>query len=314
MVTLPSRRIGDLAVSAVGIGCMPMSDPAMLAERDRGIATFHRALDLGIRLFDTSNIYAPSWDAVGHNEAFVAEAMDTYRGDTDLAGVLLTTKGGITRGEGETWSRDSSVDGLRAACEESLAQLGVDVIDLYQHHRHDPTLSYADQMRAMKALKDAGLIRRIGLSNATLDELEVALDILGGPDDGGVVSVQNEFSPRFRQGRDVLDRCTELSIAFLPWSPLGGATEAREVGSRYATFSEVGEEVGATAQETTLAWLLALSPIVIPIPGATRPATVDSIARAVEVTLTDEQFARLEATRPLGDSMYPEDQPRSPLR
>ncbi len=313
-VTVPTRRIGDLEVSAVGIGCMPMSDPAMLAERDRAIATVHRALDLGVRLFDTSNIYAPAWDAVGHNEALVAEAIGSYDGEADLTKVLVTTKGGITRGEGETWERDSSVDGLRAACEDSLAQLGVDIIDLYQHHRHDPDLPYADQMLAMKALKDAGLIHRIGLSNATLDELHVALDVLGGTADDGVVSVQNEFSPRYRHDRDVLDRCTELGIAFLPWSPLGGAQEARDVGSRYAAFREVGEELGASPQETVIAWLLALSPVVIPIPGATRPTTIDSIVRAVSVELTTDQFARLEATSPRGESMYPEDMPRSPLR
>jgi aryl-alcohol dehydrogenase-like predicted oxidoreductase len=286
----------------------------MLPERDRAIATIHRALDLGITLFDTSNIYAPSWDAVGHNEALVAEAIRTYTGPADLTHVLLTTKGGITRGEGETWHRDSSVEGLRRACEDSLEQMGVDVIELYQHHRHDPSRTYVDQMRAMRALKDGGLIRRIGLSNVTPDELEVALEELGGPDDGGVVSVQNEFSPRYRHDAEVLDRCTELGIAFLPWSPLGGADEAHDVGSRYATFREVGESVGASPQETVLAWLLSLSPVIIPIPGATRPATVDSIVRAVSVTLSDDQFALLQATEPRGESMYPEDQPRSPLR
>lgn len=293
---------------------MPLSDPAMLPERDRAIATIHRALDLGITLFDTSNIYAPSWDAVGHNEALLAEAVRTYAGPADLTHVLLTTKGGITRGEGETWHRDSSVEALQRACEDSLEQMGVDVIELYQHHRHDPSRTYVDQMRAMRALKDDGLIRRIGLSNVTLDELEVALDELGGPDDGGVVSVQNEFSPRYRQDAVVLDRCTELGIAFLPWSPLGGAAEAHDVGSRYAAFREVGESIGASPQETVLAWLLRLSPVIIPIPGATRPATVDSIVRALSVTLSDEQFALLQATQPRGASMYPEDQPRSPLR
>jgi aryl-alcohol dehydrogenase-like predicted oxidoreductase len=313
-VTLPTRRIGDLNVSAVGLGCMPLSNPPMLPERDRAIATIHRALDLGITLFDTSNIYAPSWNAVGHNEALLAEAIRTYVGPADLTSLLLTTKGGITRGEGETWNRDSSMDGLRRACEDSLAQMGVDVIDLYQHHRHDPSRTYAEQMHAMKALKDDGLIRRIGLSNVTLPELEVALTEIGGPQDGGVVSVQNEFSPRYRQEADVLDRCTELGIAFLPWSPLGGADEAHDVGARYAAFREVGEALSASPQETVLAWLRRLSPVIIPIPGATRPATVDSIVRAVSIELSEEQFAALQATVPRGASMYPEDQPRSPLR
>ena len=313
-MSLPQRRIGDLEVSAVGIGCMPMSDPWMLDERERAIATIHRALDLGITLFDTSNIYAPTWDAVGHNEALVAEALRSYTGSADLSEVLVTTKGGITRGEGESWGRDSSPDGLRRACEQSLAQLGIDVIDLYQHHRHDPKLTYLEQMRTVKTLLDAGLVRRIGLSNVTLAELDLALEELGGPSEGGIVSVQNEFSPRYRHDADVLDRCSTLGIAFLPWSPLGGAEEAHDVGSRYSAFRDVGESVGASPQETVLAWLLRRSPVIIPIPGATRPATVDSILRSLSVALTDEQFATLQATQPRGESMYPEDQPRSPLR
>jgi len=169
-------------------------------------------------------------------------------------------------------------------------------------------------MRVMGSLKAEGLIRRIGLSNTTLAELDLALDLLGGPDDGGVVSVQNEYSPRYRHDGDVLDRCTERGIAFLPWSPLGGADQAHDVGSRYTAFAEVGAELGATPHEVVLAWLLALSPVVIPIPGATRPPTVDSIVRATSLAFTVEQFDRLQATVPRQESMYPEDQPRSPLR
>jgi len=309
---LPARSIGPFQVSAVGLGCMPLSNAS--TPRDRAIATVHRALDLGITLLDTANIYAPSWDQVGHNEALVAEALATYQGPADLTKVLVTTKGGITRGPGETWGRDSSMQSLRAACEASLTQLGIEVIDLYQHHRHDPAVSYRDQMRAMKALKDANLIRNIGLSNAQLDELNVALDELGGPADGGVVSVQNELSPRYRRDMDVLETCTELGIAFLPWSPLGGADQAHEVGSHHAAFADVAGEVGATAQEVTLAWLLAMTPVMIPIPGATRPETVDSIIRSLDIQLSGEQMNRLNATAFSESSMYPDDLPRSPLQ
>lgn len=308
---LPQRRIGDLHVSAVGLGCMPLSFSRMVDHREQAIATVHRALDLGITLLDTANIYSPAWDAVGHNELLVAEALRAYPGDA--SGVIVATKGGITRGPGDTWGRDSRPDALRAACEASLRALGVDVIDLYQHHRHDPSMTYADQMRALGALRDAGLVRRLGLSNATGPELDLALDLLGGPEDGGVVSVQNEYSPRFRQDADVLDRCATEGIAFLPWSPLGGADQAHDIGSRFAEFARVGEEVGATAQEVVLAWHLALAPVVIPIPGATRPQTVDSIVRAVSVPLSPEQIQRLQATEAEPDSQYPEDQPRSPL-
>jgi aryl-alcohol dehydrogenase-like predicted oxidoreductase len=314
VTALPMRRLGDLSVSAVGLGCMPLSFSNMRDERPRAVATIHRALDLGINFLDTSNIYAPSWDAVGHNEELIAEALNSYQGAADLSSVVVTTKGGITRGEGETWGRDSSADGLVRACEESLEALGTTMIDLYQHHRQDPSLSYEAQMQAVAALRDRGYIRRIGISNAHLSEVQVALDVLGGPDEGGLVSVQNEYSPRYRGESDVLELCSQLGIAFLPWSPLGGSEQAKDLGSNFAEFAAVGQEVDATAQEVTLAWLLALTPVMIPIPGATRPETIDSIVRSAHLSLTADQMDRLNATSPMGESMYPEDQPRSPLR
>lgn len=308
------RIIGDQHVSCVGLGCMPLSFGHMVDKRDQAIATIHRAVDLGITLLDTANIYAPTWDSVGHNEALVAEALENYSGPASLTDLLVTTKGGITRGPGETWGRDSAASSLARACEDSLSQLGVDVIDLYQHHRHDPSQSYESQMKALASLKERDLVRQVGVSNVNGAELSLALDLLGGPEDGGIVSVQNEFSPRYRGDADVLDVCTERGIAFLPWSPLGGSDQAKEVGSRYAAFTEVGGDIGASAQETVLAWLLAKSPVIIPIPGATRPETIESIVRAASIVLTPEQFARLDATVPEHSSMYPDDQPRSPLR
>jgi aryl-alcohol dehydrogenase-like predicted oxidoreductase len=314
MGEMPQRVIGDLEVSAVGLGCMPLSNGRMVDHREQAIDTIHAALDVGITLLDTANIYAPAWDAVGHNEALVAEAIRTYSGPASLADLLVTTKGGITRSEGEVWGRDSRPDALMRACEASLTELGVDVIDLYQHHRHDPDLSYLDQIRALQSLKDAGLIRRIGLSNVTVVELDLAITELGSASEGGVVSVQNELSPRYRADLDVLERCESEGIAFLPWSPLGGATHAKDVGSRFASFAGVAEELGSTPQEVTIAWLLRMSPVMIPIPGATRQETIASIVRALGLTLSDEQLARLDATDPEHTSMYPEDQPRSPLR
>ena len=316
-MTLPTRRIGDLSVSVVGIGCMPLSNTSMLDKREQAIATLHHALDLGITLLDTANIYAPDGAHVGHNEALVGEAVRTYDGPSDRKKIVIATKGGITRepgAHGDVWGRDSKPESLRAAVEASLERLGVDVIDVYQHHRHDPSLSYEAQVRAMVALKDAGLVRRIGLSNVQLPELEVALDIAGGPNDGGIVSVQNEFSPRYRGERDVLDRCTDLGIAFLPWSPLGGADQAHNVSSHFAVFGDVAREAGCTVQEAVLAWHRQLSPVVIAIPGASRPTTVDSIITSLTVTLTDGQMARLAASAADPDSMYPDDLPRSPLR
>jgi aryl-alcohol dehydrogenase-like predicted oxidoreductase len=293
---------------------MPLSNGSMVDHRERAVDTIHAALDAGITLLDTANIYAPAWDAIGHNEALVAEAIRTYTGPSSLTDVVITTKGGITRSEGEVWGRDSQPDALVRACEESLTELGVDVIDLYQHHRHDPTMTYLEQIRALQALKERNLVRRVGLSNVTAAELDLAIAELGSADDNGVVSVQNELSPRYRADLDVLERCEKEGIAFLPWSPLGGATHAKDVGSQFSPFAEVAREIDATPQEVTLAWLLRMSPVMIPIPGATRPETIGSIMRSLDLTLTDEQFARLQATEPEHTSMYPEDQPRSPLR
>ena len=308
------RRIGDLRVTAVGLGCMPLSNGRMVDRREQALQTIHAALDQGITLLDTANIYAPSWDAIGHNEALVAEALRTYTGHAPLTDVLVTTKGGITRSEGEQWGRDSSPQALRRACEDSLRALDVSCIDLYQHHRHDPAMTYIDQVRALQLLKDEGLVRRIGLSNVTEAELDLAMSELGSASDGGVVSVQNELSPRYRADLDVLAQCEREGIAFLPWSPLGGATHAKDVGSRFAAFADVADAVGATPQEVTLAWLLRMSPVMIPIPGATRTETITSIVRSTTLELTNEQFATLQATTPEHTSMYPEDQPRSPLR
>ena len=313
-MTLQTRKIADLNVSLVGLGCMPLSNIKMVDHREQAIATIHHAIDLGITLLDTANVYSPTWDTVGHNETLVAEAVRSYAGSADISKVVITTKGGITKPAENVAERDGTREGLLKACEASLKRLDTSSIELYQFHRHDPSVTYTEQMLSLKALKDAGMIKRIGLSNAQGPELAVALEILGGPNDGGVVSIQNEYSPRYRGEQDVLDKCSELGIAFLPWSPLGGAAQAGEVGSRYSDFASVATEVGATAQEVVLAWLLALTPVMIPIPGATKLATVDSIVRSSALKLTSEQVDRLTAAESPNESLFPDAKPRSPLR
>jgi len=313
-MTLQTRKIADLTVSLVGLGCMPLSNIKMVDHREQAIATIHHAIDLGITLLDTANVYSPTWDTFGHNETLVAEAVRTYSGSADISKVIIATKGGIIKPADNVVERDGTREGLLKACEASLKRLNTSSIELYQFHRHDPSVTYTDQMLSLKALKDAGMVKRIGLSNAQGPELAVALEILGGPNDGGVVSIQNEYSPRYRGEQDVLDKCTELGIAFLPWSPLGGAAQAGEVGSRYSDFASVATEVGATAQEVVLAWLLALTPVMIPIPGATKTATVDSIIRASALKLTSAQVERLTAADSPNESLFPDIKPRSTLR
>jgi aryl-alcohol dehydrogenase-like predicted oxidoreductase len=320
--TLPQRRLGDRTVSAVGLGCMPLSNGLMVERREQAVATVHAALDAGVTLLDTANIYAPSFDRVGHNEVLVGEAVRAWAASSqDRDRVLVATKGGITRGPGETWGRDGSTSGLRRACEASLRALEVDVIDLYQLHRFDPSIPVVDQVAALLSLQQDGLVRMVGLSNAIGTEWAVATEVAGTPGDPGspqagqgLVSVQNEFSPRYRADADMLATTAAAGVAFLPWSPLGGASEAADVGSRYAAVADVAQAHGVSPQRVVLAWLLSLSPTVIPIPGSTRPESILDSVQAATLHLSAEELAAVEAAGGEPDSMYPDDVPRPPLR
>jgi aryl-alcohol dehydrogenase-like predicted oxidoreductase len=285
---MKTRRLGPFTVSAIGLGAMPFSFGEKADERiDRSIATVRAALDAGITFIDTSDIYAPSWDTMGHNEQVVAKALKAY-GDHDQ--VVVGTKGGITRADGEGWGRDGSPAYLRAAVEKSLRNLEVDVIDLYQWHRPDRSLVYGDVIETFKTLKDEGKIKAVGISNANVEEIQIAIDVLGA---GGLASVQNEFSPRFRSSEPTLELCAENDVAFLPWSPLGGGSQAKEVGSRFAVITEVADGHGVSPQQVVLAWELALAEQVIPIPGASRPESITDSAKAADLELTAEEVARL---------------------
>lgn len=314
---MPSREIADVSVYPVGLGCMPLSDPRMLGERPRAVATVHAALDSGMTLLDTADIYAPDGAHFGHNEVLVGEAVRSWAGSSaDRDRVVVATKGGITRTagpDGDVWGRAGSPEALAAAARASAGRLGVDVIDLYFLHRLDPAVPFDDQVGGLAAVQAAGIARRIGLSNVTLGQVDRALELVGGPERGGIVAIQNEFSPKYRQDADVLARCTERGIAFLPWSPLGGAAQAGELGSRYAPFAEVATERGADVHQVALAWLLSLGPRVIPIPGSTRPATARSSAAAAGLVLTPDELARLSGTVPEAQSVFPDDTPAPPM-
>lgn len=312
-----TRAIADLSVFPVGLGCMPLSDRHMLAERPRALATVHAALDSGVTLLDTADIYAPGGDQFGHNEVLVGEAVRSWAGSsTDRDRIVIATKGGITRtpgASGDLWGRAGTPEALGAAARASASRLGVDVIDLYFLHRLDPEVHFDDQIGGLAKVRDDGVAQRIALSNVTLSQLDRALSLVGGPDEGGIVAVENEFSPRYRVDRDVLDRCAERGIAFLPWSPLGGSHQAGELGSRYAAFDHVAAARGISAQQVALAWLLGLTPQVIPIPGSTRPATARDSAAAAAVELSTEEMELLSATSPEDASVFPDDQPQPPM-
>jgi len=284
-----TRTIGTTTVSAIGLGGMQLSIEGRPEDRGRAVATVHAALDAGITLIDTADAYHLHADEVGHNEVLIAQALATYGGDT--TDVLVATKGGHLRPGDGSWTLDGSPQHLREACDASLKRLGVDAIGLYQFHRPDPKVDYADSIGAIAELLDAGKIRMAGISNASVAQIRQAQEIL----DGRLVSVQNQFSSTFRSSEVELRLCNELGLAFLPWAPLGGSSGAGVLGSRHAAFAEVAEGHGVSPQQVTLAWMLALSPVVIPIPGSSRPETIRDSAAGADLTLTAAEVETLSA-------------------
>ncbi|MDQ2582836.1 aldo/keto reductase [Saccharothrix yanglingensis] len=278
-----TRRIGGVEVSAIGLGGMPMSLSGR-PERDRAIDTIRTALDKGVTLIDTADAYSADDTDFGHNEELIAEALK------GVDGVLVATKGGHTRTPDGGWGLDGRPEYLKAACEASLRRLGVDAIGLYQFHRPDPDVPIAESVGALADLLDEGKIRLAGVSNFDPAQIREANDVLGGR----LASVQNQFSPAFRSSEPELELCAELDIAFLPWSPLGGMGSAGQLGAKFAAFAEVGEAHGVSPQQACLAWMLAKAPQVVPIPGASRPASIADSADAVHVRLTPEELRRLD--------------------
>ena len=287
---MQTRTIGSVTVSAIGLGGMPMSVEGRPDEA-RSVRTIHAALDAGVTLIDTADAYHINAAETGHNERLIAEALASYPGDA--SGVLVATKGGHIRPGDGSWTLDGSPAHLFEAAEASLKTLGVDAIGLYQFHRPDPKVPYAESIGALKELLDAGKIRMAGISNASIERIEEARSILG---EGNLASVQNEFSPAFRSSEAELRHCAEAGIAFLPWSPFGGIRRAGQLGTRHAAFGEVAAAHGVSPQQVTLAWLLAKAPVVIPIPGASRPESILDSAQATDLVLSPGELTRLDAS------------------
>lgn len=302
---MKQHKLGNRQVSAIGVGCMNVSwiwsngaalDP--VRRQESAIPAIHAALDAGVTLLDTADIYAPTWDAFGHNEIFVAEALRTWSGTKEQKDkVVVATKAGISRQPGERWGRNGSLDYLLRAAEASAGRLGVEKIDLWQHHRLDPEIVFETQVANILALKERGIVDQIGVSNYDAKQLEIAIKIAGGPDDGGIVSIQNEFSPRYRYDLDVLAVCEKYGIAYLPWSPLGGMNNKKAITDSDA-FEEVANKHNVSKYAIALAWEIKTSPSVIPIPGATRTESILDCITALDVALSDDDFENLNANLP----------------
>jgi aryl-alcohol dehydrogenase-like predicted oxidoreductase len=282
------RRIGSVPVSAIGLGAMPLSTKQDRPSPADAEAVVHAALDAGVTLIDTADAYAADEAEFGHNEETVARALRSYGAADD---VLVATKGGHTR-RGQEWGLDGSPSYLRTACEASLRRLGVEAIGLYQFHRPDPATPWEESMGALRSLHDDGLVRMIGISNADVGQIDAAREICGD----ALVSVQNQFSPAYRSSHGELEHCAARGLAFLPWSPFGGISAAGSLDAAAPAFAEVARELGVSVHRVTLAWHLAQADVVVPIPGASQPASIQDSAAATDLTLTADQLARLNAT------------------
>lgn len=284
---MQQRRIGSRTVSAIGLGAMPLSTKDDRPSREEAIGVVHAALDAGVTLVDTADAYARDEAEFGHNEQLVAEALAAY--GPGAADVLVATKGGHTR-EGTDWGLDGSPGYLRRACEDSLRRLGVDAIGLYQFHRPDPATPWEDSMGALRALADDGLVQMVGVSNADVAQIDIARSIVGE----AFVSVQNQFSPGWRSSADELAHCAGHGLAFIPWSPFGGVGAAGSLDSSAPAFAELAAELDVSVHQVALAWHLAQADVVLPIPGASRAASIEDSAAAAELRLTPEQLSRLD--------------------
>jgi pyridoxine 4-dehydrogenase len=268
---------GDLEVHRLGFGAMRITGDGIWgppADRETALAVLRRAVELGVDLIDTADSYGPHV-----SEQLIAEALHPYRD-----GLVIATKGGLERTGPGRWPANGRPEHLREACEGSLRDLRVDRIDLYQLHRPDPHVPYAESIGALKELQDEGKIRHVGVSNVTIGQLREARSIVD------VVSVQNRFNVGDRSSADVLAYCERHRLGFFPWAPMAGG-HLTEPGGLVA---QIAQTHGATAGQVTLAWLLARSPVMLPIPGTGSPAHLEENLAAAELRLTDDELARLE--------------------
>lgn len=277
-----SRPLGGsgLQVSEVGLGAMPLSLAGRPAEAEAA-RVIHAALDAGVTWVDTADVYCLDDTDLHHNEALVARAIRGRQG-------LVATKGGLGRPDGE-WVGRASPAALRAACEGSLRALGREQIELYQLHAPDEDVRFEDSVGALARLREEGTIAHVGLSNVSAEQIEVALGIVP------VVSVQNRANVLDRTAWEdgVLETCERHGISFIAYSPVGGRDEHAAIGAQ-PVLRRIAAEHGATPWEVALAWLLAKSPSILVIPGASRVESGRSSARAAGLGLSAGELAAID--------------------
>jgi aryl-alcohol dehydrogenase-like predicted oxidoreductase len=271
---MQTRTIGTRTVGEVGFGAMHFSFREPVDE-PRSIRAVHAAIDAGVTLIDTALCYT-TLDAESHNETVVRRALGSHPRGSD---VLVATKGGHWRAGREDFPKDGRPDAIRRHCEISLRSLGVECLGLYQLHWPDPATPIAESMGAFADLQREGKVELVGVSNFSAEQLAEAQTEVD------VASVQNRFSPTHPEDRAMVDLCAEQGIAYLPWGPLGSAS--------VPAFAEVAAELDVSPQRVIVAWHLAQSPTVIPIPGTRHAESIVDLAAASALELSAEQLARL---------------------
>jgi aryl-alcohol dehydrogenase-like predicted oxidoreductase len=266
---------GDLPVQRLGFGAMRITGPGIWGEPNdhrEAIAVLRDAVDRGVNLIDTADSYGPFV-----SERLIAEALHPYPED-----LVIASKGGLLRDGPNQWRPDGRPQHLRDACDGSLQRLRLEQIPLYQFHRVDPTVPFEESIGALVMLKDAGKIRHIGLSNVDEDQLDRALAMTP------IVSVQNRYGPDDRSSESMLDRCEQEGIAFLPWAPLdqGGV-------DRNSDMARIASAHGATSRQVALAWLLARSPVMLPIPGTGSVRHLEENLGARDLVLSPQEIGEL---------------------
>jgi pyridoxine 4-dehydrogenase len=271
-----TMRLGDLTVGRLGFGAMRLCGPGIWgAPEDPGAAeaVLRRVVELGINLIDTADAYGPEV-----NETQISSALYPYPDD-----LVIATKGGLVRPGPGQWRTNGRPQHLREACEGSLRRLKVDAVDVYQLHRPDSRVPFEDSVRALAELRDEGKLRHVGLSNVGVKELVTALDIVP------IVSVQNRYNLTDRSSEAVIETCEREGIAFIPWFPLATGKLARPGGD----LDEIASRRDATPAQVALAWLLAKSPMILPIPGTSSVEHLEENVAATELRLSEEEVATL---------------------
>ena len=268
---------GDLPVTRLGYGAMRITGKGIWgppADRDQAVAVLRRAVELGVDFIDTADSYGPYV-----SEDLIREALHPYDG------VLIATKGGLTRNGPDSWEQVGRPEYLRQCVEMSLRRLDVEQIGLYQLHRIDAQVPVEESLGALKELQDAGKIKHLGLSQVSVAEIEQAREVVE------VVSVQNLYNLGDRSSEDVLDYCEREGIGFIPWFPVAAGALAREGG----ILDETAAAHDATHAQLALAWLLRRSPVVLPIPGTGSVEHLEENCAAAQVELTDAEYDGLTA-------------------